>query len=194
MSTPNAHGDHPAPSHGEKPREASNLSPAAAPPPTEPGNSPHHTALSPRGARWRIRTQGPGLRHISLPSAGKRSAHRAEPTMTKIPNASSRTWPGEPAAAGVGSSSPEGQCPPHSPRQGLPVRVHPAEDEDARQALQLQVRLGSPLRFLDLLPHLPIIEEKQSLRLLTAQRVRPRAPSRPPTASFREEASALYCR
>lgn len=42
----------------------------------------------------------------------------------------------------------------HSPRQGLPVQVHPAQDEDARQALQLQVSPRSPLRILDFLPQL----------------------------------------
>ena len=37
--------------------------------------------------------------------------------------------------------------------------VHPTEDQDARQALQLQVRLRPPLRVLYVLPHLQIIKE-----------------------------------
>lgn len=40
------------------------------------------------------------------------------------------------------------------------MRVHAAKDQDARQALQLQVRLGPPLCVLDFLPHLQVLERK----------------------------------
>lgn len=41
------------------------------------------------------------------------------------------------------------------------MRVHPTEDQDARQALQLQVRLRPPLRILNFLPHLEMIKKKE---------------------------------
>lgn len=44
------------------------------------------------------------------------------------------------------------------------MRVHPTEDEDARQALQLQVSLRPPLGILNVLPHLQAIQKKGYLR------------------------------
>lgn len=42
------------------------------------------------------------------------------------------------------------------------MRIHPTEDEDTGQALQLQVGLGPPFRILDLLPHLQKGEGRQA--------------------------------
>lgn len=49
------------------------------------------------------------------------------------------------------------------------MRVHPTEDQDARQALQLQVGLGSPLGIFDLLPQLRKVKSQEVVRLLSSR-------------------------
>lgn len=66
------------------------------------------------------------------------------------------------------------------------MRVHPTEDQDAGQALQLQVGLRSPLGVLDLLPQLRIIKMPQSGET-PFFRVSP-------ALSFREKDGSSYCK